>query len=484
MERMKNALLSVWAVLAITWYVSGFVGAGTIVKPNTFSSGQTASASQVNANFDTIYSEFNGGIDAANIEAGGVATSEILDGTILSEDVGTGSILSSNVRDFTLTGSDLSSATITGGLIATSNITRDHLGSEEVLSVAIRNFTIVGGNGGDIASGTITGGNLATSNVSEDHLTTGSVASDELLDGGILVGDVRPGTLTGGNGGTLASATIIGGNIATDNVTQDHIASGSIRYTELNAIIDTVPYFYTNLVSDVGTATDRVTVAADSLSLKNPDDSTWIVIQSPSISCVPVSGAAALNAQATAYIAAAQRYFLWVGAKSDGTSPRACLSTNHAIATVQDEFVALDATYTYVGLYGAVLNTAAGSYTLVKQRQIGGHVSYLARQSDGSSAIDVTNQVREISDRFPEEIAHHVDLYFHLEDDGTSSTDLTLFAGDVSTTFFTAKALGDVDEVIPNYPTADGNMPWTLDVNGTGSATIYVTGYTINHLSR
>ena len=38
-----------------------------IVKPHTFTAGQAAVASEVNADFDTIYSAFNGQIDTANI---------------------------------------------------------------------------------------------------------------------------------------------------------------------------------------------------------------------------------------------------------------------------------------------------------------------------------------------------------------------------------------------------------------------------------
>ena len=42
---------------------------GTIVKPNTFSAGNTIIASENNDNFDTIYNEFNGSIDNDNIKA-------------------------------------------------------------------------------------------------------------------------------------------------------------------------------------------------------------------------------------------------------------------------------------------------------------------------------------------------------------------------------------------------------------------------------
>jgi hypothetical protein len=40
---------------------------GLIVKPHNFAAGQAALATEVNSDFDTIYSEFNGQIDTANI---------------------------------------------------------------------------------------------------------------------------------------------------------------------------------------------------------------------------------------------------------------------------------------------------------------------------------------------------------------------------------------------------------------------------------
>tara|TARA_B100000809_G_scaffold266917_1_gene332974 strand:+ start:11636 stop:12136 length:501 start_codon:yes stop_codon:yes gene_type:complete len=40
---------------------------GLIVKPHNFVAGQAAIATEVNSDFDTIYSEFNGQIDTANI---------------------------------------------------------------------------------------------------------------------------------------------------------------------------------------------------------------------------------------------------------------------------------------------------------------------------------------------------------------------------------------------------------------------------------
>jgi len=53
--------------------------AGTITKNNTFTSGTTAVAGEVNANFDTIYSEFNGSISNTNISGSAAIVGSKLD---------------------------------------------------------------------------------------------------------------------------------------------------------------------------------------------------------------------------------------------------------------------------------------------------------------------------------------------------------------------------------------------------------------------
>lgn len=50
---------------------------GLIVKPHTFAGGTSALAAEVNSDFDTIYAEFNGNIEAANIAVAGVETANL-----------------------------------------------------------------------------------------------------------------------------------------------------------------------------------------------------------------------------------------------------------------------------------------------------------------------------------------------------------------------------------------------------------------------
>lgn len=53
-----------------------------ISKPHTFSPSTTAESSEVNANFDTLYNDYNGGIAAANLATGAVTTAKIADDAV------------------------------------------------------------------------------------------------------------------------------------------------------------------------------------------------------------------------------------------------------------------------------------------------------------------------------------------------------------------------------------------------------------------
>lgn len=54
----------------------------SISKPNTFSASTPISSSQVNANFDTIYNDYNGGISEANLADDAVTTDKVADSAV------------------------------------------------------------------------------------------------------------------------------------------------------------------------------------------------------------------------------------------------------------------------------------------------------------------------------------------------------------------------------------------------------------------
>lgn len=57
---------------------------GVISKPYTFTSGTTIASAQSNSNFDTIYNEFNGNIENANIKSGAAIDTSKISGTAVN----------------------------------------------------------------------------------------------------------------------------------------------------------------------------------------------------------------------------------------------------------------------------------------------------------------------------------------------------------------------------------------------------------------
>ena len=69
------------------------------VKPFTFSNGTTADATEVNANFDTLYTLVNGNLDQANLANNAVGTSEIADNAVTTAKIANDQITSDKIAD-------------------------------------------------------------------------------------------------------------------------------------------------------------------------------------------------------------------------------------------------------------------------------------------------------------------------------------------------------------------------------------------------
>lgn len=88
----------------------------TISKPNTFSPNTTISSSAVNANFDTIYNDYNGSISAANLAANAISTAKIADSAVTTAKINDAAVtnakLSLGAATWTPTITNLSGGTI------------------------------------------------------------------------------------------------------------------------------------------------------------------------------------------------------------------------------------------------------------------------------------------------------------------------------------------------------------------------------------
>lgn len=69
----------------------------TISKPYTFSPSTTASSSEVNADFDTLYNDYNGNIDASNLATGAVSTAKIADSAVTTDKINDASVTNSKL---------------------------------------------------------------------------------------------------------------------------------------------------------------------------------------------------------------------------------------------------------------------------------------------------------------------------------------------------------------------------------------------------
>lgn len=70
-----------------------------VSKPNTFSSNTTISSSAVNDNFDTIYNEFNGSIDASNLATDAVTTAKIADSNVTTAKIASDAVTVAKLAD-------------------------------------------------------------------------------------------------------------------------------------------------------------------------------------------------------------------------------------------------------------------------------------------------------------------------------------------------------------------------------------------------
>lgn len=90
---------------------------GIVAVPNTFSSNTTISSSEVNSNFTTLYNEFNGSIEAANVAAGAITAAKLA----------TDSVETAKIKDANVTTAKIASDAVTTAKVNDGAITSEKL---------------------------------------------------------------------------------------------------------------------------------------------------------------------------------------------------------------------------------------------------------------------------------------------------------------------------------------------------------------------
>lgn len=109
---------------------------GTVTKPHTFTTGGTILASEVNADFDTLYTLVNGNIEAANIASGAVGQSELASSAVTNAKVdASAAIALSKLAALT---ASRATETDASGFITASSVTSTELGYVSGVTSAIQ----------------------------------------------------------------------------------------------------------------------------------------------------------------------------------------------------------------------------------------------------------------------------------------------------------------------------------------------------------
>lgn len=132
----------------------------TISKPNTFSANTTISSAAVNANFDTLYNDYNGGISAANLAANAVTTAKIADANVTTAKIADANITSAKLATGAVGAANIATGTILLG-ISTPITTQLTTGNTSVTQATGITCTVTVPTGGRTIKVTLTGGVIA-----------------------------------------------------------------------------------------------------------------------------------------------------------------------------------------------------------------------------------------------------------------------------------------------------------------------------------
>lgn len=189
-----------------------------VAKPNTFSPSTTISSSQFNANFDTLYNDYNGGISSANLADNAVATAKIAANAVTTNKIADSNVTTSKINDLGVTTAKINTSAVTTAKIANANVTAAK--RTEVVKVGI--FTAVGNGSLAVTGVGFLPKAILCFSVEPDHLSAAVANAMIGVTDGTTSASAGSRIAEGGDASGSASTTFMGfipGTGATKGVT-------------------------------------------------------------------------------------------------------------------------------------------------------------------------------------------------------------------------------------------------------------------------
>lgn len=477
-------------LLLLLLLVSQTAFAGLVTKPYTFSNNTIADATQVNADYDTLYTLVNGNLDNANILAGaGIVFSKLDSATVAGVSASQ-----------TLTNKTLTAPVLSGSITGTYTLA----GTPTITSPTISN---------PIFSGTATG----TFTLSSPTITTPAISNPSIT--GTISGTptIPNPTITGTISGTpsiptatLNNPTVTGTVSGSASYSTPTITSPSITGTISGTPIITTPVlasFYqdsakTKLMTVPAVASDTFALlnATQTLYNKTIDNPTFAgtytltspIINGGTIDGTTIGGSSrgagsftTLNANDTVTFAANKSIYLDGGTndfiRGDGSSIKLWVDN----ADTSNPNIDINSSYTEIYRYSNIATAAATLYlshyrfggAISQDGDFAGQIYGIFKNSDGvkSGSGRIRFRVDDVTAG-----TENGSILFENKSDGTSYvTQATL--NSTALTLSVPLLLPDIDPPVANHANRNGIVKGWAQISTTGAI---LSSYNVSSITR
>ena len=179
--KIKLAAIKIrWYILVVGVLVAA-VTFGELIIPNTFTTGQVASAAQVNANFDAVKAEVDGKID------------EIINGPLITATEAPTGTVSLGIAANTITAGH-----IAAGAVGTSELAANSVGSPQLgaNSVGLSEMQDNAVGSAEIVNGSITGSDIGANTVGSSNIIDNSLVAADIAANAVGASELATNAVT------------------------------------------------------------------------------------------------------------------------------------------------------------------------------------------------------------------------------------------------------------------------------------------------